>query len=458
MNKPQFNEQEPQVRNGEQRTREPQRRDGGQRTREPQRRESKRRTRRSRPNELDGWAVKLLLTCLSRLVSAARLAAGALLFTPLLALIVYVNYSVDCQGYFLGELDARGIAEMILDGKDLIGFDQILDRQREVLDTLVANMNDDTVPETIALGSSRAMQFSQEIVGTSFYNSSMSGADFYELLCEFYIYDRRDRLPQNVIIGIDPWIFNVDIDAQSQRSDPMLYAEFVSERLGISIPYETEDTSSNWQYLYDLSYFQGNLESLQNRVVTDGEVQPVPDGVDLYTLEAEVRRWDGSVIYGLSYRNRPQEKIDADILYQANGMAFLWNYPEPDAERLAIFEAWIRYMQEKGINVFFFLGPYPPAEYDAALENPEMYGGLLGTEEAVRALGRKYNIPVYGSYDPYAIPVDNSDFYDGLHPRYECVAQIFPGIPKALADRDAGIDVSLSHPVRDAESEEETEG
>lgn len=410
--------------------------------------------------QLKEWgrrAVKLLLTCLSRLVSTVRLAAGALLFTPLLALIIYVNYSVDCQGYYLGDLDLRNIVEMILDGKDIVGFDLILSRQREVLDTLVANMSDNTVPETIALGSSRAMQFSQEIVGTSFYNSSLSGADFYELLCEFYVYDRRGRLPQNVIIGIDPWIFNLDIDAQSKRADPMMYAEFVSERLGIPIPYETEDTSQDWQYLFDLSYFQGNLESLQNEVVTDGEVQPVPDGVDPYTLETEVRRPDGSIIYGFSYRNRTQEEIDADILFQANGMAFLANYPEPDAERLAIFEAWIQYMQEKGINVFFFLGPYPPAEYDHALENAEEYGGFLGTEEAIRALGRKYNIPVYGSYDPYAVPVENSDFYDGLHPRYECVAQLFPGIPKALADRDAGIDVSLSHPVRDAEEEEAEE-
>ncbi|MBD5094662.1 MAG: hypothetical protein HDT26_10350 [Subdoligranulum sp.] len=419
------------------------------RAREPQTRERERRTKESHRKEQAGRAQKLLLTCLSRLVSAVRLAAGALLFTPLLALIVYVNYSVDCQGYFLGDLDMRSIAQMILDGKDIVGFDQILARQREVLDTLVANMDDDTVPETIALGSSRAMQLSQEIVGTSFYNSSTSGADFCELLCEFYIYDRRGRLPQNIIIGVDPWIFNLDIDAQSKRSDPMMYAEFVSERLGIPIPYETEDTSQNWQYLFDLSYFQGNLASLQNEVVTDGEVQPVPDGVDPYTLDAEIRRPDGSILYGLSYRTRPQEEIDMDILYQTGGMAFLGNYPEPDAERLAIFEAWIQYMQAKDINLFFFLAPYPPAEYDNALEKAEEYGGFLGTEEAVRALGRKYNIPVYGSYDPYAIPAESTDFYDGLHPRYECVARIFPGIPKALADRDAGIDVSLSHPVRD---------
>lgn len=401
---------------------------------------------------------KLALLAANRVFSAARLALGALLFTPFLALIVYINYTVDCQGYFLGDLDLRGVAEMILAGDDLIGYDQVLSRQREILDTVVANMDDDAVPETIALGSSRAMQLSQEIVRTSFYNSSLSGADFYELLSAFYLYDRRGRLPQNIIIGVDPWIFSTDIDAQSKRADPMLYAEFVSERLGIPIPYEKEDTSRNWGYLFDLSYFQGNLEYMRSDVKRGDQVETesgavlsaVPKGM-LYELDAEIRRADGSVVYGVSYRNRPQEEVDADALIQTNAMAFLENYPEPDAERLAIFEMWIQYIQEKDINVIFFLAPYPPIEYDHVLANAERYGGLLGTEEAVRALGKRYNIPVYGSYDPYAIPATNADFYDGLHPRAECVARIFPGVPKALADRDAGVDVSLSHPARDAD-------
>lgn len=399
---------------------------------------------------------KLALLAANRVLSAVRLALGALLFTPFLALIVYINYTVDCQGYFLGDLDLRGVAEMILAGDDLIGYDQVLSRQREILDTVVANMDDSEVPETIALGSSRVMQLSREMVRTSFYNSSLSGADFYELLCEFYLYDRRERLPKNVIIGIDPWIFNTDIDAQSKRADPMLYAEFVSERLGIPIPYEKEDTSRKWGYLFDLSYFQGNLEYMRSSPALEDQVETESGAVlsavpkdKLYELDAEIRRADGSVIYSLSYRNRSQEEIDADALFQTTGMAFLENYPAPDAERLAIFEAWLQYMQKKDINVIFFLAPYPPIEYDHVLENAERYGGLLGTEEAVRALGKRYDIPVYGSYDPYAIPATNADFYDGLHPRAECVARIFPGVPKALADRDAGVDVSLSHPVRD---------
>ncbi len=397
---------------------------------------------------------QLLLTVLSRAVSAVRLALGALAFTPLLALVVYVNYTVDCQGYFLGDLDLRGVAELLLAGENIVGYDQLIDRQREVLDTLILNLDDDAVPETIALGSSRVMQLSQEMVGTSFYNSGMSGADFYELLSTFYLYDRRDRLPKNVIVGVDAWIFSTDVDAQDKRSDKMLYAEFVSERLGVPMEYEKEESAQNWQYLFDLSYFQGNVEYSREEVSADGQMQTVPDE-KRYTLEAEVKCSDGSIIYGKSFRSRPQEEVDRDALFQTSVLFRLENYPAPDAERLAIFEKWLQYMQQKDINVIFFLAPYPPIVYDHVLENAEQYGGLLGTEEAVRALGKRYDIPVYGSYDPYAVPAEDSDFYDGIHPRRECVARLFPGVPKALADRDAGVDVSLKHPDRTAEEDAE---
>ncbi len=42
-------------------------------------------------------------------------------------------------------------------------------------------------------------------------------------------------------------------------------------------------------------------------------------------------------------------------------------YTEPDAQRLAIFEKWLQYMQEKGINVIILLSPYHPIAYDNAI-------------------------------------------------------------------------------------------
>ena len=111
----------------------------------------------------------------SRLLSALRLALGALLFTPVFALLVAVNYGVDCQGYFLGDTYLREIATMLFEGKNVVGFNQLNGRELEVLEVIVANMNEETTPETIALGSSRILQLTREMVGTSFYNSGTSG-------------------------------------------------------------------------------------------------------------------------------------------------------------------------------------------------------------------------------------------------------------------------------------------
>ena len=61
----------------------------------------------------------------SRLLSALRLALGALLFTPVFALLVAVNYGVDCQGYFLGDTYLREIATMLFEGKNFVGFNQL---------------------------------------------------------------------------------------------------------------------------------------------------------------------------------------------------------------------------------------------------------------------------------------------------------------------------------------------
>lgn len=72
----------------------------------------------------------------SRLLSALRLALGALLFTPVFALLVAVNYGVDCQGYFLGDTYLREIATMLFEGKTLSGSTSSMDVSSKCLKSL----------------------------------------------------------------------------------------------------------------------------------------------------------------------------------------------------------------------------------------------------------------------------------------------------------------------------------
>ena len=307
----------------------------------------------------------------SRLLSALRLALGALLFTPVFALLVAVNYGVDCQGYFLGDTYLREIATMLFEGKNVVGFNQLNGRELEVLEVIVANMNEETTPETIALGSSRILQLTREMVGTSFYNSGTSGGDFNDVLSVFSLYDKAGKLPKNVIIGLDPWLFNTDVDANGSN-DPSLYAEFLTEKLGVPTEYEKKDLSKTWKNLFDLTYFQGNIEYMLKGSNKSGAAQTVDDSA-LYQQDTEVKCSDGSLVYDREFRGWKQDAVDHAALEVANnGMFRLDYYTEPDAQRLAIFEKWLQYMQEKGINVIILLSPYTPLSTTAPYRTPSV--------------------------------------------------------------------------------------
>ncbi|MEG1068627.1 MAG: hypothetical protein RSE27_00350, partial [Ruthenibacterium sp.] len=74
--------------------------------------------------------------------------------------------------------------------------------------------------------------------------------------------------------------------------------------------------------------------------------------------------------------------------------------------------------------------------YDHLVESPEKYGGFMQTEPTIRKLAEKYDLKVFGSYNPYAIDgVTEADFYDGLHCTAKCLDKIIWG--KGVTNPDA---------------------
>ena len=192
-----------------------------------------------------------------KLFWAGRLALGAAAFVPIFLFMVLFNFKVDCQGYFQGDQELRDVVELMLSGHDVVGAERLNNSQRKIIKTFVHNMED--VPATIALGSSRVMMISSEMLKTdSFYNCAITGADMYDLMGTYYLFEQRGAVPQNIIIGVDPWVFGGE-DAVDPRSDKALYAEFLLRDLGIETDFETEDPTMKWEALYSPSYFQGNL-------------------------------------------------------------------------------------------------------------------------------------------------------------------------------------------------------
>ncbi|NCC07951.1 MAG: hypothetical protein EOM30_07900 [Clostridia bacterium] len=370
---------------------------------------------------------KIALTILSRIFSSARILIALSILATLPLLMMFYNYSVDCAGYFQGDLTLRETANYILAGEDIIGYDNLNEQQRTIMEILANNFN--PTPNWIALGSSRIMQLNRDILQyDNFFNCAVTGGDAADVLGIYYLFDREDKNPEKVIIGFDPWLLRDDAEAFDRRSNKALYTEFLNTKLGYNIEYEKEDTSAKWDALYSLNYFQDNIdyELHDSKKLTKPEVVKG----DIYNLESEVKRADGSILYTVSYRNKSLEERAGLALGTGETLLHMTEYDHVGTYMQGVFDKFFTYAKERGSEIIIVLSPFHPVTYDYVLEHSEDYGGFLETENAIRKLAAKHDIKVFGSYNPHNIEgVTEEYFYDGLHCTGDCLEKIIWGSP-----------------------------
>ncbi len=359
---------------------------------------------------------KSLLYVANWLFSGFRFVAVFLVLSTIPLFTFYYSYVIDCSGFFQGSLELRAVADMLLDGENLVGYEKLNSKEREIIQILVDDMT--PTPDTIALGSSRVLQMTDDIARSdNFFNFGITGADVADVMGTFYLFDKKGDLPENVIIGLDPWLLrNGSLD---HRSDKEIYTEFLNEKLGYDLLYQQEEDDGSFEALYSPNYFQDNLV-FTNRDDT-GIEQPQPvDSSELYNQTTEVKCSDGSIIYDVNFRNRTLEEQLLDAHFQTENLLYMQDYSEMDTDLLEQFDKFFAYAKERGVNITILLLPYHPHTYEGVVAlnaaDPTRYGGFLQTEPAIRELAAKHGITVKGSYNPAAIEgVTVEDFYDGLH-------------------------------------------
>ena len=375
---------------------------------------------------------------LHRILVLFAIAFKACLFLPIPLFMIWFSYNVDVSGLFQGELAPREVANMLLEGKTVSNYDQMDERQ--VLELYVQNMTPEQVPDTLALGSSRVMQLNQEIVGGHFFNGGMSGAAFMDIANNWYLFERADKMPKNLILCVDPWLFNgASASDLNKKADTNLFSEFLEKGLGLVSDYEEPDTLALWKALIDPSYFQGNvryyLEQRRsgNLVTEDGDSIPFKEVTgDISNLDSAIKFPDGSMQYPVSFRNWTHDEVMAEVLIQAGTMEAMHGFDEMDPYWTNLFDQFIQHIQSKGVNVVFLLTPYHPFICLNIQRNPQGFDGFFQVEPWLRDYAAEHNIPVYSSYHPSRVGIPESLFYDGLHSRGEALSLIFPGIEDAV--------------------------
>lgn len=351
---------------------------------------------------------------------------GLLLAVPLALLLIRVNYAVDGSAILRGDKYELEIATAWLEGKAVGNFDNTIN-ERSVMRLYVENLQEEL--ETLVLGSSRAMQVTAEIAGTKggFFNSGMTGADRKDVLSTFYLFDKADKLPQNLIIAADPWLFFDSDAALNYRSNDNLYREFLRSRLGYEdVSFVAEDDSVRQKALVSFAYFQENL--VYHFTDHSADVRPDILTNELLDYDYDIRTADGTQWYAASFRNQAQGDIDVSALVLTGvDYAQLYGYTQVDDRLAQEFEDFLAYAASRGVKVTLLLTPFHPIYWDKLRTDPD-YTGVIAAEEALRAMAQRTGADVYGSYDPAAANCTNEDFYDGLHIRRESIANYFAGV------------------------------
>lgn len=389
-----------------------------------------------------------------KLAALVAFAAGAM---------IYVNYTIDCSGLYQGDMVNRTIVDLLLDGQNVSNYGQMDDR---AMITLYGQLvPEEAAPETLALGSSRVMQFTTAIVGSdSFFNCGMTGADYRDVCNQLYAFTKYGKFPKNVLLTLDPWFFRTDSDGLDRRSNAELFDEFRAVALGEQTDYRPEPPSREYLFvdkvlqrvthgeqtlaeynitsitlpaLVEPAYFQGNLRYYRRQ--QESEVSTTEDGDEIIfhaisgdALEhntEEVRMKDGSVWYTEDFRTLSEEKTTQIVYEQVSTFLRMPGYTQFDPTNLALLEKLVDYLQSNGCRVTLLLSPYHFKLYDhVSVHMRANCAGFFEVEPEIRRFAAAHDLPVVGSYRADLLGLTDADFYDGLHVKGSGIAKYFGGL------------------------------
>ncbi len=402
--------------------------------------------------------VSPLTFCLRRAVIFLIIALKCCLLLPIPLFMMWFNYKVDVSGLFQGELAPREVASLLLDGQTVSNYDKMDERQ--VLEIYVQNLPEDQIPDTVALGSSRVMQLNSDIVGGSFFNAGMSGASFMDIANTWYLFERAEKMPKNLIICVDPWLFNgVSTSDLNRNSDTELFSEFLEKGLGIASDYEEPDKVALWKALVDPAYFQGNVRHYLTQKKTGQTTTEDGDDIPFHAVTGDISQLDyavmfpdGSIQYPVDFRTWTNDRVMSEVLGQAGTISAMHGFPEMNPYWTDLFDRFVQHVQGQGTNVVFLLTPYHPFICLHVHNNPEGLEGFFQVEPWLREYGNAHGIPVYGSYHAGRAGVPESLFFDGIHCRGDALRLMFPGIEAALQGQRTAYETAYLEKYGDKEN------
>jgi peptidoglycan/LPS O-acetylase OafA/YrhL len=269
-------------------------------------------------------------------------------------------------------------------------------------------------PNTIILGSSRVMQIGNHLeinnVGINqVLNLGVSGSSIEDIISVGMLAIDKFN-PSTIIIGLDPWIYNAFSQKEIKNYILKDDYEIALKKLNL-LELSSKDEIVKEKEMFINCKFNF-IEIYKNLNLNTFKVKS--RGPELLH---KIRR-DGSLIYNLDYESRTNSEIEIRKSSYLNAYMSPYKYSN-NAELL--LHRFIEYVQKKNKKIILFLTPYHPSVYKLSLLDRNL---LNITESKFKSMAKEKNVQIVGSYNPNLCGCIAYDFYDGIHPKDNCIELI----------------------------------
>lgn len=356
-------------------------------------------------------------------------AKNLLIFSPLIMVMMFINYRVDPGKLFKSGGYEKGIAVILLQGLNVANIKDCDERltQRYYIE------GDKKPKDIIVLGSSRALQINANILNNErFFNHSVSGATLEDFFAVWGMYEEKNSFPNTVILGLDPWILNKN-NGQDRWKSISAYNYVFMDSVKVRKEHNEFFYSLNHKIfqikkmlsIVSPSYFQTathylikNTSEMNRADKVIGDYYPTR----LTNLNTDIKLADGTMSPGEGGVSESL-KYDAKTYISNDQVYSLGKFYELNRSSQQDFEKFVDHLYKRNINVVFFLTPYHPYVYNYFM-NSTKYCMVAESESYFRMIGNQKHIPVIGSYDPMKCGLVEEDFCDGMHPNRRAVNKL----------------------------------
>ncbi len=337
-------------------------------------------------------------------------------FIPFLAFVLYVNISTDPAFLFgTGEVEEE-IAQELINGNNINSIYNYDERKVQI--NFINKITQK--PDIVAIGSSRVMQIRNYFFEDSYFiNSGLSGATIEDIYGVIALYEKNDKLPSKIILGLDPWILN-------QNNEELRWLPLKDDYIQLAKKIEADistskiiiDASKGYterlKEAFSFNYFQESIKMIyQNRDTSYYQVS-----LDTINERADTKLADGSRLYNAKQFFRENEEVEkeAQIYIQKDEIRFLNDFDEISTTNEKLVLKLIEYLKIQNIEVTLLLHPYHPIVWDYFTKEKK-YKNVVEAERIFYHIAKKINTPILGSYNPTKTNMKTPDFYDAYHLR-----------------------------------------